>query len=71
MNTHCAISGCHNGSNATLPNWTDLATVQANAARYKNPDIQMAPCRQRARPDMQPAEVQAITCWVDDGALNN
>jgi hypothetical protein len=70
INTHCAISGCHNGSNAALANWTDLATVQTNADNIKTRTTNgtMPPA---GRPDMQTAEIQAIACWVDDGALNN
>jgi hypothetical protein len=70
INANCAISGCHDGSNAALPNWTDLETVQANAADIKTrtSDGTMPPA---GRPDLKTEEIQAIACWVDDGALNN
>ena len=68
--TNCSLSGCHDGSNAALPNWTDFATVQANAENIKTRTLDgtMPPA---GRPDLLPAEIQAIACWVDDGALNN
>ncbi len=70
INTHCAISNCHDGSNGALPNWTDLATVQANAENIKTrtADMTMPPA---GRPDLEAQEIQAIACWVDDGALDN
>lgn len=70
INANCAISGCHDGSSAALPDWTDLTTVQANAADIKTRTSEgtMPPA---GRPDLKVEEIQAIACWVDDGALNN
>ena len=70
INQNCAISNCHDGSNGAVPNWTDLATVQANAENIKTrtSDGSMPPA---GRPDLMTEEIQAIACWVDDGALDN
>ena len=69
INTNCAVSGCHDG-NSSPPDWTDLALVQENAENIKTRtmDGSMPPA---GRQDLQPTEIQAIACWVDDGALNN
>jgi hypothetical protein len=69
INTNCAVSGCHDG-NSSPPDWTDLALVQENAENIKTrtTDGSMPP---PGKPDLQPTEIQAIACWVDDGALNN
>lgn len=67
----CAISSaCHDGTNGSPPDWTDLATVQANADKIKQrtSDGSMPPPNNT---DPTPDEIQAIACWVDDGALNN
>jgi hypothetical protein len=67
----CAISSsCHDGTNASPPDWTDLATVQANAEKIKSrtSDGSMPPPNNT---DPTPDEIQAIACWVDDGALDN
>jgi hypothetical protein len=67
----CAISSsCHDGTNASPPDWTDLATVQANAEKIKSrtADGSMPPPNNT---DPTPDEIQAIACWVDDGALDN
>lgn len=70
ISTNCAISTCHDGSNASAPNWTDLGTVQANAENIKTrtADQSMPPA---GRPDLQAEEIAAIACWVDDGAPDN
>jgi VCBS repeat-containing protein len=70
INTNCAKSGCHDGSNSSIPNWTNLTTVQTNAANIKTRTANgsMPPAGNDA---LEPAEVQAIACWVDDGALAN
>jgi hypothetical protein len=67
----CAISSaCHDGTNGSPPDWTDLATVQASAEIIKSrtADGSMPPPNNT---DPTPDEIQAIACWVDDGALNN
>jgi hypothetical protein len=67
----CAISSaCHDGTNGSPPDWTDLANVQANAEKIKQrtSDGSMPPPNNT---DPTPEEIQAIACWVDDGALNN
>jgi len=70
ISTNCAINTCHDGSNGAAPNWTNLATVQANAENIKTmtSNQTMPPA---GRPDLQPQEIQAIACWVDDGAPDN
>jgi hypothetical protein len=70
ISTNCAISNCHDGSNGAAPDWTNLETVQANAENIKTrtSDQSMPPA---GRPDLQPEEIEAIACWVDDGALEN
>jgi len=70
INANCAKSTCHDGSNASAPNWTNLTTVQANAENIKTRAIDgtMPPA---GNDPLQPEEVQAIACWVDDGALDN
>ena len=70
IQANCAIPNCHDGSNAALPNWMDLVTVQANAVNIKTrtKDGTMPPA---GRPDLQEAEIQAIACWVDEGAQDN
>jgi hypothetical protein len=70
IDTSCAISNCHDGSNAEAPNWTNLATVQANAENIKTRtgNGEMPPDGQ---PDLTSEQIQDIACWVDDGALDN
>ncbi len=67
----CAISSaCHDGTNASPPDWTVLENVQNGAAKIKQrtSDGSMPPPNNT---DPTPDEIQAIACWVDDGALDN
>ncbi|WP_296621449.1 hypothetical protein [Marivirga sp.] len=66
--TNCAISGCHNGSRS--PDLSIDENIIENASRIKSRtgSETMPPA---GRPDLTNVEIQAIACWVDDGALDN
>jgi hypothetical protein len=66
--SNCAVSGCHNGSQS--PNFTIDDNIIQNASRIKSRTgaRTMPPA---GRPDLTEAEIQAIACWVDGGALDN
>ena len=65
MNT-CAVSGCHNGSQ--FPDLRVLANVQNNKVNIR------AFTQSRFMPlegSLTQAEVDALACWIDDGAFDN
>ena len=66
----CAVADCHDGSDTALPDWTIYANVEALAQTIKRrtSNRTMPP---PGSPGLTPTEIQAIACWVDDGALNN
>ncbi|WP_375580769.1 hypothetical protein ABWH96_07055 [Marivirga tractuosa] len=68
ITTNCAVSGCHNGSQP--PNFSTDENIIQNASRIKSRtgNETMPPA---GRPDLTEDEIQAIACWVDDGALDN
>lgn len=68
ISANCAVSGCHNGTQS--PNFTIDENIFQNASRIKTRTGSgaMPPA---GRPDLTNDEIQAIACWVDDGALNN
>ncbi|SMG48708.1 hypothetical protein SAMN05661096_03507 [Marivirga sericea] len=68
ITTNCAVSGCHNGSQP--PNFSTDDNIFVNASRIKTRTSAgtMPPA---GRPDLTEDEIQAIACWVDDGALDN
>lgn len=68
VETKCAISGCHNGDNAAIPNWNVFSNIQAKAALVKE-FTQSGFMPQTG--SLTPEEKALIACWVDDGALNN
>ena len=67
---NCAIADCHDGSNVALPDWTQFTNVQslAETIKRRTSNETMPP---PGSPDLMPSQIEAIACWVDDGALNN
>ena len=68
MANSCAINGCHDGSNSTLPNFNNLIEVQANASMIKSRT------QSRNMPktgSLTQNQIDLIACWVDDGAIEN
>lgn len=62
----CAISGCHNGTQA--PDFRVFKNIQDNAAQVKTLT------GNRTMPQkgsLTQNEIDLIACWVDDGALQN
>lgn len=65
---NCAVSGCHNGSQ--FPDFSDDENIFENASRIKS-RTESGSMPPAGRPDLTNEEIQAIACWVDDGALDN
>lgn len=66
ITNNCAKSGCHNGSQA--PDLRNFSSIQANATNIKR---RTADKSMPKNGTLTQEEIDAITCWVDDGALNN
>ncbi len=66
IETSCAISGCHAGSQS--PNFTSFANIQANAERIKTRTLAKTMPPSSRLSDQQ---INLIKCWVDDGAKDN
>jgi hypothetical protein len=66
--SNCAVSGCHNGSQ--FPDFSDDENIFENASRIKS-RTESGSMPPAGRPDLTNEEIQAIACWVDDGALDN
>lgn len=72
LQTKCNIAGCHNGSLGDARDWTDFETLKSRAQAVK----QMVENRQMPPPSspagqLSADQIQTISCWVDQGALNN
>ena len=73
INKSCALSGCHNGSLGEDRNWTILSSLQAKKDNVKD-RINRAPGtpgRMPAAGELTAQEIETLTCWVNQGALNN
>jgi major membrane immunogen (membrane-anchored lipoprotein) len=62
----CAISGCHNGSQS--PNLTTKANIISNASSIKTVTGNKSMPKNGT---LAQSQIDAIACWVDDGAPNN
>jgi hypothetical protein len=67
LQTNCIKSGCHDGG-TSLPNWSNLSTVQSNAANIKSKVLDGSMPKDGTLTQQQK---DLIACWVDDGALDN
>lgn len=67
IDTKCATTGCH-VSGTNLPDFTNFANIKSNAASVKSLTQSGAMPKTGS---LTQAEIDAIACWVDDGALNN
>lgn len=67
INTNCAKSGCH-GAGSGSRDWTVFQTLKANAA-----NIKLRTANRTMPPDapLKQSDINLISCWVDDGALEN
>ncbi len=66
ISNNCAVNGCHNGTQP--PNLSTNSAIISNASRIR------ARTSAGSMPPSGPlpgADVQAISCWVNDGAPNN
>lgn len=66
---NCAVSGCHDGSNGQI-NFTIFTNVQHNSTSIKTRTQNKSMPKGNNRTLTQ-TEIDAIACWVDDGALDN
>jgi hypothetical protein len=67
MEKSCAISGCHNGVSRST-NFVEYLSAKSNASNIKSKT------RNRSMPldgTLTQNQIDLISCWVDDGALNN
>lgn len=67
INASCATTDCHR-SGTGLSNFTNFSTVQDRASSIKSQVVSKSMPKDGSLTD---AEIEAIVCWVDDGALNN
>lgn len=73
LDSKCNTSGCHNGSGSTSKNFTTYAGIQPHIPRLLGsvnwtPGFQAMP---QGLPKLSPCEINKMTRWVNQGALNN
>ena len=74
INTKCAISGCHNGSLGADKDWSNFETFQAKAltgiVKQRVVAHEMPPPGSPGGP-LSEDQISIISCWIDNGALDN
>ncbi len=71
IDSNCAVSGCHNGDNGSIPNFTVFNTVQTGAENIKSRTGNRSMPPSTSGLTLSNDEIELIACWVDDGAQNN
>ena len=71
FDVNCTISGCHNGDNENIPNFSVFATVQSFAGAIKINTGDGTMPRAGSGLTLTQDQIDLIACWVDDGAPNN
>jgi hypothetical protein len=66
VQTNCAISSCHNGSQ--FPMLTTFSAIHDNAARIRT---QVMNRTMPPNASLAQQQIDAIVCWIDDGALSD
>jgi hypothetical protein len=66
IQNNCAISGCHSGSQ--FPDMRVFKNIQDNASRIKT---QTSARTMPLNGTLTQTQIDAIACWVDDGAVEN
>lgn len=66
IQTSCAIDNCHNGRQ--FPDFRQFNNIKANAANIKRLTGNRTMPQQGM---LTQGQIDAIACWVDDGALDN
>jgi SprB repeat len=69
INTNCAIAGCHVAGGSGPGNFAIFANIQASAFAIHRV-VQSGNMPKNAA-KLPQAQLDAIACWVDDGAPNN
>ena len=69
INTSCAISGCHVAGGSGPGNFTVFADIKENAFAIHR--VVQSGNMPKNAPKLPQAQLDAIACWVDDGALDN
>ncbi|MFT4736795.1 MAG: hypothetical protein ACJAZM_002552 [Cyclobacteriaceae bacterium] len=66
INNNCAVSGCHNGTQS--PNLSSMSGIVGSASRIR---VRTTAGTMPPTGSLAQSQVDAITCWVEDGAQNN
>lgn len=69
IDTNCAVSGCHVSGGSAPSSFTSFSTIQASASQIKS--LTQSGAMPKNGSKLSQTQLDAIACWVDDGALNN
>ncbi len=69
IDANCAVSGCHVSGGAAPSSFTVFSNIQSSANQIKS--LTQSGAMPKNGTKLSPTQLDAIACWVDDGALNN
>ncbi len=71
ITSNCAISGCHDGSSGSRPDFRTKAGVRAESDRIKVRAVDNGTMPPAGRDPLSQTQKDLIECWVNDGAKDN
>lgn len=69
ITSNCAVSGCHVSGGAAPISFSTFSNIQSRASQIKS--LTQSGQMPKDAPKLPQAQLDLISCWVDDGALNN
>lgn len=69
IDTNCAVSGCHISGGGAPSSFTVFSNIQSSASQIKS--LTQSGAMPKNASKLSQTQLDAIACWVDDGALNN
>ena len=73
IQSHCALSGCHNGDSLSVGNFNNYTEVKLRVdnGQFKARVLDSKTMPPLSKPSLTTEEYNKFKCWVDGGALNN
>lgn len=73
IQTHCALSGCHNGDSTSVGNFNEYAEIKMRVenGQFKIKVFDSKSMPPISQPSLTSEEYNKLKCWFDAGAPNN
>ena len=71
INSNCAVSNCHDGSSSSRPDFTVDLNIKDFSSQIRSRTMQKTMPPASSGLSLSDAQIEQISCWVEDGAIIN